>query len=121
MKVSMIGLDLAKNVFQVHGVDASGSVVLRKRLSRGQVERFFAALAPAVVGIAACGGAHHWARRLRAFGHEVRLMTPAYVKPYVRRNKTDGRDAAAICEARACASSGSRLGSELVPVPRGWR
>lgn len=99
MKASMIGLDLAKNVFQVHGVDASGSVVLRKRLSRGQVERFFAALAPAVVGMEACGGAHHWARRLHELGHEVRLMAPAYVKPYVKRNKTDGRDAEAICEA----------------------
>jgi transposase len=99
MKVNMIGLDLAKNVFQVHGVDASGSVVLRKRLSRGQVERFFAALAPAVVGMEACGGAHHWARRLQGLGHEVRLLPPAYVKPYVKRNKTDGRDAEAICEA----------------------
>jgi transposase len=99
MKVSMIGLDLAKNVFQVHGVDAAGSVVLRKRLRRGQVERFFAALAPAVVGMEACGGAHYWARVLQDLGHEVRLMPPAYVKPYVKRNKTDGRDAEAICEA----------------------
>jgi transposase len=100
----MIGLDLAKNVFQVHGVDAEGGVVLRQRLRRGQVERFFAGLAPAVVGMEACGGAHHWARLLRELGHEVRLMAPAYVKPYVKRNKTDGRDAEAICEARACAS-----------------
>ena len=99
MKVSMIGLDLAKNVFQVHGVDAAGSVVLRKRLRRGQVERFFATLAPAVVGMEACGGAHYWARVLQELGHEVRLMAPAYVKPYVKRNKTDGRDAEAICEA----------------------
>jgi transposase len=74
-------------------------VVLRKRLSRGQVERFFAALAPAVVGMEACGGAHYWARVLQELGHEVRLMPPAYVKPYVKRNKTDGRDAEAICEA----------------------
>jgi transposase len=95
----MIGLDLAKNVFQVHGVDASGSVVLRRRLSRGQVERWFAGLAPAVIGMEACGGAHYWARRLQELGHEVRLMPPAYVKPYVKRNKTDGRDAEAICEA----------------------
>ena len=99
MKVSMIGLDLAKSLFQVHGVDASGEVVLRKRLSRGQVERFFAGLEPLVVGMEACGGSHHWARVLRGLGHEVRLLPPAYVKPYVRRNKTDGRDAEAICEA----------------------
>jgi transposase len=72
MQVSMIGLDLAKNIFQVHGVDASGSVVLRKRLRRGQVERFFAALAPAVVGMEACGGAQYWARLLRELGHQVR-------------------------------------------------
>lgn len=99
MNVSMIGLDLAKNIFQVHGVDGSGAVVLRKRLGRGRVERFFAALPPAVVGMEACGGSHHWARLLRGLGHEVRLLPPAYVKPYVKRNKTDGRDAEAICEA----------------------
>ena len=99
MQVSMIGLDMAKNIFQVHGIDAAGTVVLRKRLRRGQVERWFAGLAPAVVGMEACGGAHYWARRLQEFGHEVRLMAPCYVKPYVRRNKTDGRDAEAICEA----------------------
>jgi transposase len=73
----MIGLDLAKNSFQVHGVDAAGGVVLRKRLSRGQVERFCATLAPAVVGMGACGGAHYWARVLQELGHEVRLMPPA--------------------------------------------
>ena len=99
MKISMIGLDLAKSVFQVHGVDSSGQVVVRKRLSRKQVERFFAAQAPLVVGMEACGGSHHWARVLEGLGHEVRLMPPAYVKPYVKRNKTDGRDAEAICEA----------------------
>ena len=99
MNANMIGLDLAKNLFQVHGVDGSGAVVLRKRLRRSQVERFFAALAPAVVGLEACGGSHHWARVLRRLGHEVRLLPPAYVKPYVKRNKTDGRDAEAICEA----------------------
>lgn len=99
MNASMIGLDLAKNIFQVHGVDETGEVVLRKRLSRGRVERFFAALPPAVVGMEACGGAHHWARVLQGLGHEVRLLPPAYVKPYVKRNKTDGRDAEAICEA----------------------
>jgi len=99
MQAIMIGLDIAKNVFQVHGVDARGQVVLRKRLRRGQVERFFAALPPAVVGLEACGGSHHWARVLQGLGHEVRLMPAAYVKPYVKRNKTDGRDAEAICEA----------------------
>ena len=99
MKTIMIGLDLAKNVFQVHGVDAAGRVIVRRQLRRGQVEGFFAKLGPAAVGMEACGGAHHWARLLRGLGHEVRLMPAAYVKPYVKRNKTDGRDAEAICEA----------------------
>lgn len=99
MKTSMIGLDLAKNVFQVHGVDGAGQVVTRRQLKRGQVETFFAKLEPAVVGMEACGGAHHWGRVLQAMGHEVRLMPAAYVKAYVKRNKTDGRDAEAICEA----------------------
>lgn len=99
MKTIMIGLDLAKNVFQVHGVDEAGQVVLRRQLRRSQLEGFFARLGPAVVGMEACGGAHHWARLFQSLGHEVRLMAPAYVKPYVKRNKTDGRDAEAICEA----------------------
>ncbi|MBI4183121.1 MAG: IS110 family transposase [Proteobacteria bacterium] len=99
MKPSMIGLDLAKSVFQVHGVDESGRVVVRRQLRRSQVEGFFARLEPAVVGMEACGGAHHWARTLQGLGHEVRLMPAAYVKPYLKRNKTDGRDAEAICEA----------------------
>jgi transposase len=99
MKTIMIGLDLAKSVFQVHAVDGAGQVVVRKQLKRGQVQRFFAKLEPAVVGMEACGGAHHWGRVLQAMGHEVRLMPAAYVKPYVKRNKTDGRDAEAICEA----------------------
>jgi len=99
MKISMIGLDLAKSVFQVHGIDSEGQAVLQRRLRRGEVESFFRKLRPAVVGMESCGGAHHWARLLRSMGHEVRLMPPAYVKPYVRRNKTDGRDAEAICEA----------------------
>lgn len=98
-KISMIGLDIAKNVFQVHGVDASGQVVLRRQLRRSQVERFFAQLEPCVVGMEACGGAHHWARVLQRLGHEVRLMPARYVKAYVKRNKTDGRDAEAVCEA----------------------
>ena len=99
MKTNMIGMDLAKSVFQVHGVDGAGQAVIRQQLKRGQVEKFFAKLEPAVVGMEACGGAHHWGRVLQALGHEVRLMPAAYVKPYVKRNKTDGRDAEAICEA----------------------
>src|SRR3981081_2769089 len=98
-EISMIGLDLAKNVFQVHGVDASGSVVLRRQLRRGAVEKFFAQLSPCTVGIDAVGSAHHWAGLIVRYGHQVRLMPPAYVKPYVKRNKNDGRDAEGICEA----------------------
>jgi transposase len=98
-KISMIGLDLAKNVFQVHGVEASGRVVLRRQLRRGAVEKFFAQLPPCTVGMEACGSAHHWARVIGRHGHQMRLMPPAYVKPYVKRNKNDGRDAEAICEA----------------------
>jgi transposase len=98
MKTSMIGLDLAKNVFQLHMMEESGAV-RRLRLRRGQLLEFFGKLSPAVVGMEACGGAHHWGRALAELGHEVRLMPPCYVKPYVKRNKTDGRDAEAICEA----------------------
>jgi transposase len=97
IEISTIGLDLAKNVFQVHGVDAAGRVVLQRQLRRGAVDRFFAQLPPCMVGIEACGSAHHWARVIGRHGHQVR--PPAYVKPYVRRNKNDGRDAEAICEA----------------------
>jgi transposase len=99
MHTITIGLDIAKSVFQVHGEDAAGQAVVAKRLGRAKVERFFAALPPALVGMEACGSAHHWARLLTAQGHTVRLMPAAYVKPYVKRNKTDGRDAEAICEA----------------------
>ena len=98
-KISTIGLDLAKNVFQLHGVDGSGAVVLKKQLRRGALEKFFAQLPPCLVGMEACGSAHHWARVIGRYGHEVRLMPPAYVKPYVKRNKNDGRDAEGICEA----------------------
>jgi transposase len=98
-KISTIGLDLAKNVFQLHGVDAAGKVVLRRQLRRGQLEKFFAGLEPCLVGVEACGSAHHWARVIGRYGHEVRLMPPGYVKPYVKRNKNDGRDAEACCEA----------------------
>jgi transposase len=99
MTITTIGLDLAKSVFQVHGVDAKGGVVVRKMLRRGQVLSFFSQLAPCLVGIEACGTSHYWAREIARFGHEVRLMPPAYVKPYVKRNKTDANDAEAICEA----------------------
>ena len=99
MEITTIGLDLAKSVFQVHGVDAAGQVVVRKALRRSQMLPFFAKLPPCLVGIEACGTSHHWARELIKLGHEVRLMPPAYVKPYVKRGKTDAADAEAICEA----------------------
>ena len=98
MEVSIIDLDLAKNVFQVHGVDASGEIVIRRAIRRSQVLPFFAELPSCLVGLEACGTSHHWARELLALGHDVRLMPPAYVKPYVKRGKTDAADAAAICE-----------------------
>ena len=98
-KIIRIGLDTSKHVFQVHGVDATERVVLRKKLRRGEVERFFAALPPTSIGLEACGGSHHWARVLRGLGHEVRLLPPQYVKPYVKRGKNDAADAEAICEA----------------------
>src|SRR6266496_1908059 len=98
-QITTIGLDLAKNVFQVHGVDAAGKVSVRRRLGRADVVRFFAALPPCLVGMEACGTAHHWARELSRLGHTVRLMPPAYVKPYVKRGKTDAADAEAIAEA----------------------
>jgi transposase len=98
-KMTTIGLDLAKHVFQVHAVDEAGAVVLRKRLRRNQVLAFFAARPPCLVGMEACATAHHWARELMEFGHEVRLMAPQYVKAYVKRNKNDRADAEAICEA----------------------
>jgi transposase len=97
--VSTIGLDIAKSVFQVHGIDAEGNVVLRRQLKRRYVLAFFEKLPPCLVGIEACASAHHWSRELQAFGHTVRLMPPAYVKPYVKRHKNDATDAEAICEA----------------------
>jgi transposase len=99
MKVSTIGVDLAKHVFQVHGVDEVGSAVLRRRLRRSEVLAFFARLGPTVVGMEACPTAHHWARQLRELGHIVKLMPAQYVKPYVKRQKNDIADAEAICEA----------------------
>src|SRR3990170_2658985 len=99
MQITTVGLDLAKRIFQVHAVDASGEVVVRKALRRSQVLPFFAKLPPCLVGMEACGTSHHWARELISLGHDVRLMPPAYVKPYVKRGKTDANDAEAICEA----------------------
>lgn len=99
MQITTIGLDLAKSVFQVHGVDAVGKVVIAKSLRRGQVLGFFKKLPPCLVGMEACATAHHWAREIVKLGHDVRLIPPAYVKPYVRRAKNDAADAAAICEA----------------------
>ena len=98
-EVSMIGLDIAKNVFQAHGADAKGKKLFSQRLSRAKLLPFFAKLPPCVVGIEACGGSHHWARQLAAMGHQVRLLPAAAVKPFVKRHKSDVIDAAAICEA----------------------
>ncbi len=98
-EVSTIGLDIAKSVFQVHGVDDTGTVVIRKRISRAKVLDFFGGLSPCLVGIEACPSAHHWSRELQALGHTVRLMPPSYVKAYLKRSKNDANDAAAICEA----------------------
>ena len=99
MKITTVGIDLAKNVFQVHGIDERGKAVLRKQLRRAQVAVFFANLPPCVIGMEACASAHHWARTLLRFGHTVRLMAPQFVKPYVKTNKNDVADAEAICEA----------------------
>jgi transposase len=110
MKITTVGIDLAKNVFQVHAVDERGRVVLRKQLRRDQMTVFFANLAPCVIGMEACGSAHHWARTLKGFGHDVRLMSPQFVKPYVKSNKNDVADAEAICEAVA------RPNMRFVPV-----
>ena len=97
--ISTIGLDIAKSVFQVHGVDAAGQVVIRRQLRRRHVLAFFQKVQPCLVGIEACASSHHWSRELQALGHTVRLMPPAYVKPYVKRQKNDTTDAEAICEA----------------------
>lgn len=93
-----LGVDLAKSVFQLHGVDAEGAIVLKRQLRRSQMLEFFRRLSPCLVGMEACAGAHYWARELIRVGHDVRLMPPSYVKPYVKRGKTDQADAAAICE-----------------------
>jgi transposase len=110
MQVTTIGLDIAKSVFQVHGVDERGRVVLRRRLARGQVPAFFANLPPCLIGLEACAGAHYCARELTKLGHEVRLMPPQYVKAYVKTNKHDAADAEACCEAV------QRPGMRFVPI-----
>ena len=97
--ITTIGLDIAKSIFQVHGIDAAGQVVIRRQLKRRYVLTFFQKLPPCLVGIEACASSHHWSRELQALGHTVRLMPPAYVKPYVKRHKNDAADAEAICEA----------------------
>jgi len=110
MTIIRIGLDTAKHVFQLHGVDASEAPVLRRQLRRSEVEKFFAKLPPTRIGLEACGASHHWARVLRGLGHDAVLLPPQYIKPYVKRGKNDAIDAAAICEAM------SRPGMHFVPV-----
>ena len=110
--VTRVGLDLAKRVFQVHAVDSNGEVVVTRKLARGQLVGFFSELPRCVVAMEACPSAHHWGRQLLALGFEVRLIPPAHVKPYVRRNKNDAVDAAAICEAAG------RPSQRFVPVRR---
>src|SRR5476649_2934864 len=99
MQITTIGIDLAKTVFQLHAVDADGATVIRKRLRRAEVLLFFAGLEPCLIGMEACATSHYWARELAKSGHTVKLMPPAYVKPYVKRGKNDATDAEAICEA----------------------
>jgi len=110
MNITTVGIDLAKNVFQVHGVDERGKVVLRKSVKRAELTKVFANLRACLIGMEACGSAHYWARRLMELGHTVKLMAPQFVKPYVKTNKNDARDAEAICEAV------SRANMRFVPV-----
>lgn len=98
MNITTMGFDIAKNVFQLHGVDANGKTVLRKQLKRNQVPAFFANLSPCRIGLEACSGADYWARELIKLGHDARLISPQFVKPYVKGNKNDANDAEAICE-----------------------
>src|SRR5258708_13023128 len=110
-EVSTIGLDIAKSVFQVHGVDVAGAVVIRKRVSRAKMLEYFGELPPCLVGIEACPSAHHWGRVIQALGHTGRLIPPSYAKAYPTRRKTDANDAAAICEAL------TRPSLRLLPTP----
>lgn len=111
MNVSIIGLDIAKNVFQVHGEDAEGKVVVQKRLGRKRMIEFFSKLPPCLVALEACGTSHYWGRTLRALGHDLRLIPAAYVRPFVKRNKTDARDAAALLTLRPGGPTCGRLRS----------
>jgi transposase len=113
MKVTTLGIDLAKSLFRIHGVDAREVVVLRKQLTRKQLLPFLARLQPCMVGMEACGGAHYWAREITKLGHAARLMSPHFVKPYRKSQKNDGNDAEAICEAAGRASM------RFVPVKSG--
>lgn len=115
MNIKAIGLDTAKSTFQLHGVDAADRAVLRKRLTRAKLLEFFAQLAPCLIGLEACGAAHHWARKLTALGHTVRLIPAQYVKAFVKRNKNDAADAEAICEALL------RPNMRFVPVKQPWQ
>lgn len=110
MNIPTVGIDLPKNVFQIQSVNKHGKVMLRKRLKRQQLSEFLAILPPCLIGMEACGSAHHWARKLQALGHTVKLMAPQFVKPYVKTNKNDVADAEAICEAVA------RPNMRFVPV-----
>ena len=113
MKVATVGIDLAKNVFQIHGVNEIGKPVIKKQLRRSQVAEYFVNLPPSVIGVEACGSAHHWARKLQAMGHTVKLMAAQFVKPYVKTNKNDAADAEAICEAV------TRPNMRVVPIKTG--
>ena len=110
MKITTIGIDLAKEVFQIHGVGEHGKIVLRKQLRRNKMTKFFANIEPCLIGMEACGSSHHWARKLSEFGHTIKLMSPQFVKPYVKTNKHDMADAEAICEAV------SRPNMRFVPI-----
>jgi transposase len=99
MQITTVGIDLAKLVFQVHAVDEAGKTMLKRQLKHAQMATFFVKLQPSLIGMEACGSAHHWARKLKGYGHEVKLMAPQFVKPYVKSNKNDAADAEAICEA----------------------
>ena len=101
MNIKRVGIDLAKDVFQIHGVDSQEKVIVRKQLRRSQMLAYFGKIQPCLIGMEACGGAHYWARELQKQGHTVKLMAPQFVKPYVKSNKNDANDAEAICEAVA--------------------
>ena len=122
MKITTSGIDVAKSVFQVHGVDGRGNVVLRRQIRRSQLVLFFSKLEPCLIGMEACASSHYWARKLAALGHTVRLMAPQFVKPYRKNDKNDGNDAEAICEARAashalCAGENPRAAGRARAAP----